>query len=387
LHRDPRKRSPFWFGAYTDKDGVRHFKSTKQSIKAKAQLVLDGWIKGVRLARNNALTEIAARNVIAEIYENAHGEPLQFYTTRVWLMEWLGGKEDAKAINTHSRYKSVIDGFLEDMGAKADKNIALVTPKDIRAFRSHEAVSGKSPQTCNFAIKVLSAAFHSAQRQGYITSNPCNALDGLKPTRNEKAMFTKEQVEAVYGVASQPWKTAILLGYYTGARLQDVCNLTWENVDFQRGAIVFISRKTGGVSVVGLSPVLEEHLLSMNVSDKPDSFIIPALAGKKSQGKTGLSQQFAKLLTKAGIDRGAIKPDKEDGKGRTFNAYSFHSLRHTFNSTLANSGVSQELRMKMTGHASTDINDLYTHHSPESLRKAVESMPRLNVAVNPEGVE
>jgi site-specific recombinase XerD len=62
-------------------------------------------------------------------------------------------------------------------------------------------------------------------------------------------------------------------------------------------------------------------------------------------------------------------------KGRTVNSLSFHSLRHSFNSAMANAGVSQELRMKLTGHADTATNTGYTHHQLEPLRKAVESIP------------
>ena len=63
--------------------------------------------------------------------------------------------------------------------------------------------------------------------------------------------------------------------------------------------------------------------------------------------------------------------------GRNLSALSFHSLRHSFNSALANSGVSQELRQKLTGHASVEMNRLYTHTELETLRNAVVSLPRL----------
>jgi site-specific recombinase XerD len=56
---------------------------------------------------------------------------------------------------------------------------------------------------------------------------------------------------------------------------------------------------------------------------------------------------------------------------------SFHSLRHSFNSAMANAGVSQELRQRLTGHASKAINDRYTHTELETLRKAVGTVPSL----------
>ena len=57
------------------------------------------------------------------------------------------------------------------------------------------------------------------------------------------------------------------------------------------------------------------------------------------------------------------------GKGtRNFTRRTFHSLRHSFNSALANAGVAEEVRMKLTGHSSKDMNSRYTHLQVEALK-------------------
>ena len=79
-------------------------------------------------------------------------------------------------------------------------------------------------------------------------------------------------------------------------------------------------------------------------------------------------------MATAGID-----PQKSKGKGtRIFSKLSFHSLRHTFNSTLANSGVQQEIRTALTGHSSVEINNDYTHFDVEPLQQAIRLLPTLN---------
>jgi site-specific recombinase XerD len=67
-----------------------------------------------------------------------------------------------------------------------------------------------------------------------------------------------------------------------------------------------------------------------------------------------------------------------NGAGRSQSSLSFHSLRHSFNSAMANAGVALEVRQKLTGHASAAMNEIYTHHELESLRAAalkVRSIP------------
>ena len=44
---------------------------------------------------------------------------------------------------------------------------------------------------------------------------------------------------------------------------------------------------------------------------------------------------------------------------------------------MANAGVPVEVRQKFTGHASAEMNQHYTHHEIETLRAAVEKLPRL----------
>jgi integrase len=78
-------------------------------------------------------------------------------------------------------------------------------------------------------------------------------------------------------------------------------------------------------------------------------------------------------MEKAGIEG---KRTQTSG-GRTLSSLSFHSLRHSFNSAMANAGVSQEIRQKLTGHSSAEMNKLYTHHELEPLRTAISKLPRI----------
>ena len=99
--------------------------------------------------------------------------------------------------------------------------------------------------------------------------------------------------------------------------------------------------------------------------------MFPSLAGKGTGGKHGLSGRFAAIMEKARIEG---KRTQASG-GRTLSSLSFHSLRHSFNSAMANAGMSQEVRQKLTGHTSAETNKVYTHHELEALRTAVAVIP------------
>lgn len=76
----------------------------------------------------------------------------------------------------------------------------------------------------------------------------------------------------------------------------------------------------------------------------------------------------------SGIENKVITA-RAGSKGRTVNAHSFHSLGHSFNSAMANAGVSQEVRMKLTGHSDAATNKGYAHHELEPLRAAIAMIP------------
>ncbi len=169
------------------------------------------------------------------------------------------------------------------------------------------------------------------------------------------------------------WRTAIMLGYYTSARLGDCVSMKWDNVDFPNSLIRYKQQKTGTSVVVPMHGDLEAFLLRVAANDTPDALVCPRLASKESGGAHGLSQTFKRIMRYVGIDPGTTQ-----GLGkRQFSKLTFHSLRHAFNSALANAGVSQELRMKLTGHKSADVNTRYTHHEIETLRHAVAKIPSL----------
>jgi integrase len=101
--------------------------------------------------------------------------------------------------------------------------------------------------------------------------------------------------------------------------------------------------------------------------------ISPSLAKLSIAGRSGLSRQFLDIVREAGLDTGA-EEKKREGKRRRFTAKTFHSLRHGFVSSMANAGVSKELRMKLAGHSSDAVASGYTHHEAARLREAVEAI-------------
>jgi Phage integrase family len=109
------------------------------------------------------------------------------------------------------------------------------------------------------------------------------------------------------------------------------------------------------------------------VNEASEECVIPSIAILGCRGKRGLSRQFHQLMHDVDGDRRRVT----NPAGRKFAKRSFHSLRHTFVSDLANSGSNPEIWRKLSGHKTASVHDVYTHFERETLRAAVHAIPSL----------
>ncbi len=381
VHKDPRGRSPFFYAAFALPNGQRVFRSTKQKIHKKALRVAQEWEKASELASKGELTESASRKVLDLIRESVGDSALRTVTVREFFTNWLDGKKLSQKKSTGRRYEKPIAEFLKSLGDRANKSLAHLTPSDIQNFRDTRTRTGISAATVSFDMQIVRSVLATANRQALILSNPALAVDSPRVKRLERDVFSPADIRALLAEANQDWKTVILLGYYTGLRLGDAVSLTWDQVSWVQpdpskdpiGLISYVPRKTGGKKLeVPIHPDLESHLLKI-AGDKVGN-LCPSLAGRPTSGRSGLSTTFAELMAKAGIDQRQV----QSSRNRTFSGKSFHSLRHSFTSALANARVSSDIRMRLTGHRSANVHQLYTHMQLKGLREAIEALPRLS---------
>jgi integrase len=378
-HEPPK--SPYWIACFTGPDGRRLKKSTKTTDKKLAEKLADEWEQLAKAGREKRLTESHCRKVIAEMYERTIGEPLHFRTTREYLTEWVESKKNETEERAFLKYEQIVHEFLAHIGVKADRLLREITPADIRSWRDAKKRKGLAAPTVDHAIKILRMPFKAAHDSGYIDINPNTATTVRKlkdDARNgSKDVFTPDQLAALIEAApNEDWKGAILCGYYSGLRLRDTADLEWSAVDLQTGIITVTTGKTRKDVVIPIHPQLTAWFKKQTrgIGKAP---VYPTLVGKAGGGKSGLSMAFKRIMERAKIKERILR--KAIGAGRSQSSLSFHALRHSFNSALANAGVSQEIRQKLTGHSSAEMNKIYTHHELAPLRAAVEKLPAVGI--------
>jgi integrase len=396
-------QSPYWIAKFRGPDRKVVWLTTKMEDSRKAQAVADSWERAARLAERWELTQGRTQKILADITEltkevwsgsqavavtekflngllaGTIGETLAGQNFADFTAEWLKDKKDARetAASTLIRYEGIVNRFLDYLPEKRRQaSVGSISAGEIGKFRNSEIQAGKTAGTANLGIRVLRSVFNDARRQGVIQNNPADAVRFLLEEPDERKPFTEDEVKALLREADPDWKGAILIAFHAGLRLGDCADLSWDSYDPVNRRLSFRPKKTSlrarRNTVIALHSDIVTYLDSLPVSDLPGQKLFPNLAGRESGGDRGLSTVFAQLITKAGIrvERGAEKT----GKGRQFKTLTFHSLRHSFVSRLANAQVSADIRKELVGHSSDEVHRRYVHLDSSLQEKAIANL-------------
>jgi integrase len=219
--------------------------------------------------------------------------------------------------------------------------------------------------------------FDRARAEGFCPRNPAELILRQYSEKDIREPFSLDDVAQIITHLGKhkehlDWLTVSLLGLCTGQRLQDCATAAWKHFKAKNGMRVWTltQGKTGTTVQIPIVEPLESHLQRL-ATQRPGLLLAPSLADTPSGSPTGLSVQFSTLLDAAGLKR--EKREKVEGsKGQSWTNKTFHSFRHTTNSLLANAGISDDIRRKITGHTTTKMNTIYTHMEAKVLQEALQ---------------
>src|SRR5438046_10309603 len=83
----------------------------------------------------------------------------------------------------------------------------------------------------------------------------------IRQSQDSRGGGAPTQVSKLVRAAGGDWRGAILLGYYSGARLGDVANMRWDTIDWRNKVMRFTASKTKKPVAIPLHRDLERELL------------------------------------------------------------------------------------------------------------------------------
>jgi integrase len=191
----------------------------------------------------------------------------------------------------------------------------------------------------------LSVCFsYGIEDLGWLDLNPVRSIKKPQPARGRvRYLADKERDLLLHNCAGQQYLHAVvMIALLTGARLNEIMGLRWQDIDLRRRTLLFEETKNGERRTVPLASQafhIFQDMAKVRRIDTP--FVFPRKDGKQPKD---IRKQWEKAVQDAGLTD-----------------FRFHDLRHTAASYLAMNGASLLEIADILGHKTLAMVKRYSH--------------------------
>ncbi len=250
---------------------------------------------------------------------------------------WIRAKGSDK---TRREYKRDIALFRRFTGSKTLNRIKVGELQDYQGFLERMNYSASSQARMTAVVKSL---FTFAQKIGYLQFNAAAVLKlPAKPDRRGERIISESTVMQMIVTEKNPRNQLIIRTLFiTGARVSELCNLRWRDLQaYLESGVLSLFGKGGKSRTVRLPRKLFDDLEALRGQENEKIFPVT-------------SNMIWRIIKAAGRRAGAgdrISP---------------HWLRHGHASAAHSRGASLKLVQETLGHQNLNTTGIYVHARPE----------------------
>lgn len=290
-------------------------------------------------------------------------------STGDYLAAWLETlKPPASPISTYRTYESLVrTRIAPGLGAVP---LARLTPERLESFYAELRAAGLAPRTVRLAHAILHRALGRAVKHRRLVSNPADLVEVPGGTEHRPRAFSAAQARRfLAAIRGDPLEALYLLAITTGKRQSELLGLRWSALDLdrRRGAIAHklqqlnleleppktkASRRAIALAPLAVDALrrhrtrqLEDRLragaawrtrITVAGREEDNDLVFTRPDGAPLNGRTVTQARLKPLLARAGL------PD-----------LTFHELRHSVATLLAELDTHPAVIAAVLGHAST----------------------------------
>ncbi|MEM5799646.1 MAG: tyrosine-type recombinase/integrase [Candidatus Aenigmatarchaeota archaeon] len=235
---------------------------------------------------------------------------------------------------TEKRYRDVVIHFLKS--GKSPKEFLL----------SYSSKSKSTMRTVYFALKFF--------YENVLNKNFDEKIPYVKSKLKLPVVLNKEEITRMIDVTENSKHKAILsFLYYAGLRLNEVRNLRWDDIDFQRDLIHVKKAKGEKERVVFLHEKLKKSLKDMGIKNYGLLFV----SGRGNKYNERTIQEIVKNASRKANIKKHVTP---------------HILRHSFATHLLEGGADIRYIQQLLGHKNLQTTQIYTHVANKDIKKLAD---------------
>jgi site-specific recombinase XerD len=309
--------------------------------------------KQVRLStgtENKALAKKIEAKIRTEIAEGRYFEKIPDRTFKE-LMEKVLNDPVANLKSKYS-YENRVNQIISHFG---EMNLSEITPSVIQEYKAKRKAEGLKPATLNREIATMKKAFSLAVEWEWLKHNPIAKVSLEKENNARTRWLTYGEESELLPVCPEWLKEIVVFALNTGMRSGEILSLEWRGVDFNRKTITIFQSKNNEPRTIPMTEIVFEMLQGKSkVKSIRTNLVFYNTRTHEGFSTPSVGHAFQKAVKKSGI---------EDIR--------FHDLRHTVGSRLVQAGVNLYSVKLLFGHKDWKMTERYSHHSIESLKKAL----------------
>lgn len=312
-------------------------------------------------SHKGALTyELLLRNRLARGEPLAEAKPEIRYQFKDILLQWL--EQYVQTNNKPSDYtikRYIVNSNL--IPYFGDKYIEDIKTYDIEKYKSHLLQQKKlSAKSTNNYMSIISGCLKWAKEMEVISDLPTLKLLKVPPQKYD--YLTTEETEQLLKNANGIWYEMILVAVKTGLRFGELLALKWEDINFKKS---YLTVNRNIVRNVEVSPKnnksrtipLTSSIINLLQNKNKVSVYIFHDANLDHLKYNACLRRLQKICLKAGLRQ-----------------ISWHNLRHSFASHLAENKVSIIAIKELLGHSDIKTTMRYVHTNFPVLKNAIETL-------------
>jgi len=300
-----------------------------------------------------------------------------------WMLAWLDTYCQVKE-STMVKYRSVMRNHI--VPAMGDVQLQKLTTYRVQRFYNQKRAEGKSAKTIKDIHGVLHKALAKAVQLRYVQHNACEGCELPKLIEKEMRPIQDDEVKQfLHAIKGMRYEQLMYVALFTGMRQGELLGLTWDCIDFKRGAIR-VYRQLCPIKEKGAAYKFE------SLKNRTARIIVPA--GDVMECFRAIQDQQRELQKKAGElwdnPEGLVFTNETGGhlchytvykhfkkvvKGMGLPEIRFHDLRHSFAVLALETGMDMKTTSVMMGHATTAFTtQKYGHVSDKMRRECAQKM-------------
>jgi len=260
---------------------------------------------------------------------------------------------------TRARYSLQISAMARNLHLAPE----AVTTADLkRHLVSTKRQKSLSNSAVYSQVNAIRAFFKALVDNGVITTNPADPLPLPKRSRKLPTYLTSDELlTLLHACESKPRDHCLLeFIYATGVRLSEAVAMKVDSINLKEKTALVKSGKGDKDRLV----IMSEHACQdishyLKKRTTPSEHLFPNRSGGRLSPRY-VEKMIARYARKARISK-TVTP---------------HVLRHTFATHMLDSNVDIRAIQELLGHSSLATTQIYTHVTPERLRRIITSHPR-----------